>query len=193
MASSSVTPALPQVIRLLELDAQLRDLKATGCKKIFQEQVSSVAERRQLEAAIDYARDGDTLVVTKLDRLARSARHLLEIIDVLEKKGVALRILNLGGDTVDTAGATGRLILNVFAAMAQFEREMMLERQREGIEKARAAGKYKGRKPTAQAKAADATRLFAEGKRVSEIAKQLGIGRASVYRALGAEKPAVNV
>jgi DNA invertase Pin-like site-specific DNA recombinase len=168
------------------LEAQLRDLKAAGCKKLYQEQVSSVAERVQLEAALDYAREGDTLVVTKLDRLARSSRHLTQIVDALEAKGVALRILNLGGETVDTRGATGRLILNVFAAFAQFEREMMLERQREGIEKAKAKGLYKGRKPTARAKAADAVRLFQQGQRVSEIATTLGISRGSVYRALEA-------
>jgi DNA invertase Pin-like site-specific DNA recombinase len=170
--------------QLAGLDAQVRDLKAVGCKKLFQEQVSSVAERAQLDAALEYAREGDTLVVTKIDRLARSARHLLEVVDTLEGKGVALRILNLGGDTVDTRGATGRLILNVFAAFAQFEREMMLERQREGIARAKADGKYKGRKPTAKAKAAEAVQMFQEGKRVSDIAKALSVGRASVYRAL---------
>jgi DNA invertase Pin-like site-specific DNA recombinase len=85
---------------------------------------------------------------------------------------------------VDTRGATGRLILNVFAAFAQFEREMMLERQREGIAKAKAEGKYKGRKPTARAKAKDAVELFQKGMRVSQIAKTLGVGRASVYRAM---------
>jgi DNA invertase Pin-like site-specific DNA recombinase len=153
-------------------------------KKLFQEQVSSVAERAQLDAALEYAREGDTLVVTKIDRLARSARHLLEVVDTLEGKGVALRILNLGGDTVDTRGATGRLILNVFAAFAQFEREMMLERQREGIARAKANGKYKGRKPTARAKASEAVQMFREGKRVSDIAKALSVARASVYRAL---------
>lgn len=167
------------------LDAQLRDLKAAGCKKVFSEQQSSVAARAQLEAALDYCREGDTLVVTKLDRLARSARHLSELVDLLETKGVTLRILNFGGDAVDTRGATGRLMLNMFAAMAQFEREMMLERQREGIAKAKAEGKYKGRKPTARAKADDAVRLFREGKRVAHIAKELGIGRGSVYRAIG--------
>lgn len=166
------------------LEAQLRDLNAAGCRKVFSEQASAVGERAQLDAALDYAREGDTLAVTKLDRLARSARHLSELVDRLESKGVTLRILNFGGDAVDTRGATGRLMLNVFAAMAQFEREMMLERQREGIAKAKAEGKYKGRKPTARAKAADAVRLFREGKRVAHIAKELGIGRGSVYRAL---------
>ncbi|MBX9844257.1 MAG: recombinase family protein [Xanthobacteraceae bacterium] len=168
------------------LEAQLRDLKAAGCRKLFSEQASAVGERAQLDAALDYARESDTLVVTKLDRLARSARHLAELVDQLESKRVTLRILNFGGDAVDTRGATGRLMLNMFAAMAQFEREMTLERQREGIAKAKAEGKYKGRKPTARAKAHDAVRLFNEGKKVAHIARELGIGRGSVYRALEA-------
>jgi DNA invertase Pin-like site-specific DNA recombinase len=166
------------------LEAQLRDLKAAGCSKVFQEQVSSIGERAQLEAALDYVREGDTLVVTKLDRLARSARGLNDLVDALERKGVALRILNFGGGQVDTRGAAGRLVLNVFAAFAQFELEIMKERQREGIADAKSAGRYKGRKPTARAKAADAVKLFREGRRVSQVAKALGIGRASVYRAL---------
>jgi DNA invertase Pin-like site-specific DNA recombinase len=115
--------------------------------------------------------------VTKLDRLARSARHLSELVDKLEANGVALRILDFSGNAVDTRGATARLMLNMFAAMAQFEREMMLERQREGIARAKAQGKYKG-------KAQDALRLFKEGKKVAHIASELGIGRGSVYRAL---------
>jgi len=122
--------------------------------------------------------------VTKLDRLARSARHLSELVDQLETKGVALRILDFSGTAVDTRGATGRLILNMFAAMAQFEREMMLERQREGIAKAKALGKYKGRKPTARAKAEDAVSLYRQGRKVAHIARELGIGRGSVYRAI---------
>jgi len=151
---------------------------------VFQEQASSVGERAQLQAALDYVREGDMLVVTKLDRLARSARGLGELVEELERKAVALRILNFGGGQVDTRGAAGRLMLNVFAAFAQFELEIMKERQREGIAGAKAAGKYKGRKPTARAKAADAVKLFKDGKRVSEVAKALSIGRASVYRAL---------
>jgi DNA invertase Pin-like site-specific DNA recombinase len=166
------------------LEAQLRELKSTGCAKIFKEQVSSIGERAQLGAALEYVREGDTLVVTKLDRLARSARGLGELVDTLQGKGVALRILNFGGGQVDTRGAAGRLMLNVFAAFAQFELEIMKERQREGIADAKAAGRYKGRKPTARAKASDAVKLFQQGKRVSEVAKSLNIGRASVYRAL---------
>ena len=131
-------------------------------------------------------RGGDTLVVTKLDRLARSARHLSELVDTLEAKCVIMRILNFGGDAVDTRGATGRLMLNMFAAMAQFEREMMLERQREGIAKAKAEGRYKGSKPSARLKADQAVQMFRAGKRVAHIAKELSIGRGSVYRALEA-------
>jgi DNA invertase Pin-like site-specific DNA recombinase len=94
---------------------------------------------------------------------------------------VALRILDFSGSAVDTRGATGRLMLNMFAAMAQFEREMMLERQREGIAKAKAQGKYKGRKPTARAKAEDAVRLFRQGEKVAHIAAQLeSVAEASI-------------
>jgi DNA invertase Pin-like site-specific DNA recombinase len=166
------------------LDAQIRDLKAAGCEKVFEEQVSSVAKRPQLEACLDFIREGDTLVVTKLDRLARSTQHLLEIADRVKSKGAVLHILNLGADT---GTATGKLMFTVIGAIATFEREMMLERQREGIAKAKAEGKYKGRKPTARARAAEIATLKADGVRPVEIARRLGIGRASVYRVLGAE------
>jgi DNA invertase Pin-like site-specific DNA recombinase len=160
------------------LDAQYRDLKVARCEKIFSEQVSAVGQRQQLEAAIDFIREGDTLVVTKLDRLARSTQHLLEIAERVRTKGADLSILNLG----DTSTATGRLMFTVIGAIACFERELMLERQREGIAKAKAEGKYRGRKPTARARAAEIAALKADGVRVVDIARTLGIGRASVYR-----------
>jgi DNA invertase Pin-like site-specific DNA recombinase len=163
------------------LEAQVRDLTALGCGKLYQEQVSSVAPRKALEAALDFARQGDTLVVTKLDRLARSVVHLGKIIEALEAKGVALRIVNLG---VDTATPTGKLMLNVLGGVAQFEREMMLERQREGIAKAKAEGAYKGRKPTARAKSDEIKELAAQGLSMGAIAVKLGIGKGSVHRAL---------
>ncbi|WP_335328977.1 recombinase family protein [Ancylobacter novellus] len=166
------------------LEAQQRDLSAAGCGRVFSEQASSVGSRAELVRAMDFVREGDTLVVTKIDRLARSTIHLWDIVRDLDMKGVSLRVLNLGGEMVDTRSATGRLILNIFAGFAQFEREMMLERQKEGIAKAKAEGRYTGRKPSARLKADDARRLHAEGKTVTEIAKALGIGRASVYRAL---------
>ena len=106
------------------LEAQLRDLKAAGCEKVFSEQVSSVAKRDELGRALAFIRQGDTLVVTRLDRLARSVRDLLEIVDRIAAKGAALRVLAMG---LDTAGATGRLMLQVLGAVAEFERALMLE------------------------------------------------------------------
>jgi len=168
-------------------EAQQRDLKNTGIEKLFAEQVSSVGERKELEAALDYVREGDTLVVTKLDRLARSTMNLLQLIDTLDAKNVSLRILDFGGGEINTQSPNGKLMLTMFSAFGQFERELMLERQREGIAKAKAEGKYKGRKPTAQAKADEVYKLKEEGVKPTDIAKQLGIGRASVYRILSNE------
>lgn len=165
------------------LEAQERDLTAAGCERIFVEQVSSVdvAKRERLAEALSFVREGDTLVVTKLDRLARSVAHLVGVLAELEDKGVALRILGMG---IDTNTPTGKLMLTILGGVAEFEREIMLERQREGIAKAKAEGKYKGRKPTARAKAEEVLALHAKGVGAAEIARQLGIGRASVYRAL---------
>jgi len=168
-------------------EAQLRELKEIGCEKFFKEQVSSVGEREQLDGAIDFIREGDALVVTKLDRLARSTAHLVQITDALEAKGACMHILNLG---IDTSTPTGTLMLTMLGAIAQFEREIMLERQKEGIAKAKAEGRYKGRKPTARAKTDDVLQLKKEGVGATAIAKRLGIGRASVYRILGAKKAA---
>ena len=170
------------------LEAQQRDLQGAGCEKVFTEQVSSVdvANREKLEEAIDFARDGDVLVVTKLDRLARSVSHLVKITERLEAKNVALRMLD---GAIDTSTANGRLVLNMLTSIAQFEREIMLERQREGIAKAKAAGKYKGRKATARAHSSEVLKLSKSGVGPTEIAKRIGIGRASVYRIL-ADQPA---
>lgn len=166
------------------LNAQIRDLRSLNCKKVFSEQISSIAKRAQLEAALDYLRDGDTLMVTKLDRLARSVRDLMVIVEQVETKGAALRILDMN---LDTTTPTGRLMLNVLGSVAQFEREMMLERQREGIAKAKLEGKYTGRKPTARAKAVEVRALRDDGIGPVEIARRLGIGRTSVHRILSAE------
>lgn len=169
------------------LEAQRRDLQAAGCIKIFQEEVSSVATKRpELDRCLEYARDGDTLIVTKLDRLARSVADLVGITARLREKGVGLRILAMN---LDTETPTGKLMLNLLGSIAEFERELMLERQREGIAKAKADGKYKGRAPTARRKAADVIRLKAEGLTGDAIAAQLGIGRASVFRILRGSVP----
>ncbi|WP_170405090.1 MULTISPECIES: recombinase family protein [Ruegeria] len=163
------------------LEAQRESLRGVGCEKVYEEQVSSVALRESLNAAMEFCREGDVLVVTKLDRLARSVKHLGEIVDDLEAGNIGLRVLNLG---LDTSNATGKLMLNVLGSVAQFEREMMLERQREGIAKAKAEGKYKGRKPTARAKAAEVRQMLQEGKSKRETAKCLGISERSVFRVI---------
>jgi len=171
------------------LEAQVRDLKALGCTLIFQEQVSSVAEHRpELERALASLVGGHTLVVTKLDRLARSVLDLWGIIKRIEgiDANSALRILNFKGETVDTKSAMGRLMLTLFGGLAEFERGMMLERQAEGITKARAQGKYKGRKPTARAKCAGITAMIDGGMAPVEAARALGVSRATAYRAAAA-------
>ncbi len=162
-------------------ESQLEELKALGCEKVFREQVSSVGERDQLEAALEFVREGDSFVVTKLDRLARSTKHLLEIVERLKSKGVSLRILNLN---LDSATPTGKLLLTMVASIATFEREMMLERQRDGIERAKREGKYKGRTPTAKAKTAQIIEMRNNGVGPTAIARKLEIGRTSVFRIL---------
>ncbi|MDA8771091.1 recombinase family protein [Planktomarina temperata] len=167
------------------LEAQVRNLGAYGCERIFKEQVSSIAEREQLEAALNTLREGDKIVCTKLDRLARSVQHLGQIIERINSVGASLVILDMGGTAVDTSNPTGKLILNVMNSVAQFEREMMLERQRECIAKAKAEGKYKGRKPTARAKT-DMVRLaLDEGVSKAQICRDLQISKTSLYRVIG--------
>jgi len=164
-------------------DAQLKELEAVGCEKVFSEQVSSLGKRPQLDAALDFCREGDVFVVTKLDRLARSVTDLGRIVERLEAKKVTLRILNIN---LDTGSPTGRLMLNLLGSVAQFEVEIMRERQREGIAKAQAEGRYRGRKPTARAKAGEAKKLLQSGMTPSAVARQLSISRASVYRIMDA-------
>lgn len=164
------------------LDAQLRDLTAAGCEKIFQEQVSSVDKSRpELERALDYVREGDVFVVTKLDRLARSMADLVKLRDALQSKGVTLKVLALG---IDTSTPTGKLMMNLLGSIAEFERDIMLERQREGIAKAKEEGKYRGRAPTAQRKADQIRVLKAEGKSIEQIVVDSGVSRSSVFRVL---------
>jgi DNA invertase Pin-like site-specific DNA recombinase len=164
-------------------EAQERDLRAAGAEKVFSQQVSSIATRAQLDAALDFIRAGDTFVCTKIDRLARSVADLCAIVRRIEAKGAALRILAIN---LDTATPTGKLMLNVLGSVAEFERSVMLERQREGIARAKSEGRYKGRAPTARAKTPDVHRLAAEGLTREAIAAELKIGVASVYRVLRA-------
>ena len=161
-------------------EAQQAQLKAAGCEKVFREQVSAVSpEREELEAAIEFAREGDVLVVTKLDRLARSVPHLCDIGERLDAKGVGLKVLD---QAIDTTTPTGRLMFNMLGAIAQFERELIRERMLVGVAKAKAEGKYKGRAPTARMKAEKVRQLKAAGLGPSEIARQVGISRTSVFQ-----------
>ncbi|AVV83193.1 recombinase family protein [Shewanella putrefaciens] len=160
------------------LDAQLNAL--SNCDKIFQEKISGAKDDRpQLQLMLEFVREGDSVVVTKLDRLARNTRHLLEIAELLSHKKVALKIQNLG---IDTGTPTGKLMLTMVGAIATFERELMLERQAEGIALAKQKGKYKGRAPTAKAKTDQVIYLFKEGYPKSQIAENTGVSLSSVQR-----------
>ena len=170
------------------LDAQLRDLAAAGCEEIFSEQISAVAQRDRLKEALRFVRRGDTLVVCKPDRLARSTTDLLRIVEELDRRGVGLIMLSMGGQCIDTRSPTGKLMITMLGAVAEFERGLLLERQREGVAKARLDGKYKGRKPTARVKADEVLRLNGEGLQRTEIARRSEIGVASVYRMLADAK-----
>ncbi|HAT1553106.1 recombinase family protein [Aeromonas hydrophila] len=162
------------------LDTQLQAL--AECSTIFQEKVSGARDDRpQLAQLLNFVREGDVVLVTKLDRLARNTRHLLEISEYLQSKRVALRILNLG---INTSTPTGKLMLTMIGAIATFERELMLERQAEGIELAKQRGVYKGRKPTAMAKGNEVLALLARGLSKAETARQMGISVSSVQRIL---------
>ncbi len=165
--------------QIASLEAQRESLKAAGCERVYEEQVSSVATRDALRSALGFCREGDTLVVTKLDRLARSVKHLGDLIDELEANKVGLRILNM---SLDTSHATGKLMLNVLASVAQFERELMLEQQREGIAKAKAEGKYKGRPSKLLHHVGKVEALLATGATKKQIAGELQLSERSVYR-----------
>lgn len=137
--------------------------------------------RPKLAEALAYVREHDVFCVTAADRLARNTIDLLNIVDDLTKRGVTVRILNMD---LDTSTPTGRLLLSLVASISEAERAWMLERQKFGIAKAKAEGRYKGRAPTAQAKAATVRALKAEGHSVAEIVRRSGVSRASVYRIL---------
>lgn len=165
------------------LDGQVERLKGAGCDIVRQEKVSGKTRdgRTELENLIDFIRPGDSLVVAKLDRLGRSTRDVLNLVHELEQKGASLRVLE---PDISTAGPMGKVMLTVLGMVAEMELGFIKERQRDGIAKAKQAGVYTGRK--ASIDPAKVLKLKAEGLGPSEIARQLGIGRASVYRALEA-------
>ncbi len=167
-----------------DLTVQREALDRAGCKTIREEKLTGTTRdgRKELRILMDFLRSGDTLVVTRIDRLARSVGDLQDIVRELKAKGVSLRATE---QPIDTSTAAGKAFLDMLAVFAEFETALRKERQVEGIAKAKAAGVYKGRKPSIDA--GEIARLRREGLGASEIAKTLGIARASVYRALGTE------
>lgn len=162
------------------LDIQVEQLVAAGCERVFSEKRSGTTTdgRTELESALEFARDGDTFICTRLDRVARSLVDLRSIINRLEAKKVGFRCIQ---QNMDTTTSEGRLMLNILGAFAEFETDIRRDRQREGIARAKAAGRYSGGKP--KVSASDIERLRDdEGLKASEIAAKLGISKASVYR-----------
>jgi DNA invertase Pin-like site-specific DNA recombinase len=167
------------------LEAQIAVLEAAGCKRVYREHASAVGKREQFERMMERLEEGDTLTVTKMDRLARNVRQLLAIVEELEGRRVALRILDFNGGVVDTKSPTGKLMLQMFGAFAEFERSVMLERQRIGIDAAKGdKAKYPGRQPTAMRQRDRVRELDNQGMSRANIAATLRISERSVYRAL---------
>jgi DNA invertase Pin-like site-specific DNA recombinase len=176
-----------------DLTAQLNQLKENGCEKIFKEKVSgrNKEERESFQKLLETVKEGDTIVVTKLDRFARSTKDALNTIEALNTLGVGLVVLNMGGDKVDTTTAIGKLMVTVLAGIAEFEADMIKERQLEGIELAKQRGVYKGRpkKYTEKNKSlSHALELFSNRDSnkmtVDEICQITNISRATLYRAV---------
>lgn len=165
------------------LEVQAEQLRVAGCTKLFEEKVSGTSQqgRVQLAAALDYVREGDTFVVTRLDRLARSMSDLRDIVDRLQAKGVEFKAIQQGA--IDTSTSGGRLMLNMLAAVAEFETDLRKERQMEGIQKAKSQGRYQGRPKSIDPQ--QVAQMLAAGLGPTEVARTLGIGRASVYRVKG--------
>lgn len=164
------------------IDLQTSALKNAGCENIFIEQASgSLKERPQLKEALNYARQGDTLIVWKLDRLGRSLPHLIDTIQMLKEKGIAFKSLT---ETIDTSTSGGTFIFHIFGALAEFERALIRERTYAGLAQARLQGKVGGRpkKWTDKNKVVVDALLKDKSLTISEIAKQIGVSQATLYR-----------
>ncbi len=168
-----------------DLGVQLEKLK--GCDKVFKEKRSGVdTGRPELKRCLEYLREGDTLLVTKIDRLARSTSDLYRIISTLTDKDVSFRVID--DPAIDTSSRTGKLVMGILALIAEFENNIRRERQMDGIKKARERGTRFGRKPLLIAETIQKVRkLRKAGKTVPEIMRQTDLSKASVYRALGAD------
>ena len=170
-----------------KMDLQIDELKAAGCEKIFSEVVTGAkAERKELNKMLEQVRPGDIIVIWKLDRLGRSLKHLVELVGELIEKQVGLKSLH---DPIDTSTSQGRLIFNIFASLAEFEREVISERTKAGLTAARARGRIGGRPKGLSKKAQDKARvceaLYKEGKMsIAEILDNQQISRATFYNYL---------
>lgn len=165
-----------------ELQMQIKDLTAAGCLKIFNEQVGSAdVDRPELRRALEELQPGDVLVVTHLDRVARSTPNLVEVLRLLKCKNANLQVLALNLETITPAG---QQVVNIIEMVARFELALLRERQQEGIAKAKSEGRYRGRTPTARQKTEEILRLSAEGFKGSAIASRLKISETSVFRIL---------
>ncbi|KZY34791.1 DNA invertase [Oleiphilus sp. HI0043] len=166
-----------------DLTLQKQSLTAAGCDKIFSEKQSATKTggRKQLEACLDYLREGDILIVTRIDRLSRSLRDLQNLVHDLSENGIFLKTVE---QPIDTSSAAGKAFFDMLGVFAEFETNLRRERQLEGVAKAKKDGKYKGRQPTARAKSIEVINLIKEGLTREAVAKKLDIGIASVYRIL---------
>ena len=168
------------------LDMQLAALTEAGCEKIFSEKVSGVGDRTELKAVLEYLRDGDSLVIYKLDRLGRNMKDLLAIIEQLQQQNVSLVSLR---DNIDTSSTTGKLIMHIFASLAEFERDLIRERSAEGRREAKKKGVRFGRpKQPKPERASMCAQLYRNGNSVSAIMRTTGIkSRNTVYKYLRME------
>lgn len=163
---------------------QLRALESAGAQRVYVDHgvSGSVASRPELDKALEHLREGDTLVVWRLDRLARSLRNLLDLVALLAERGVHLRSLT---ESIDTGSASGRMVLAVFGALGEFERELIRERTAAGLEAAKARGARLGRPASLTAdQLAQARTLVSGGHRVADVAATLGVARSTLYRSL---------
>ena len=174
-----------------DMSLQRDALEEAGCERIFVEQASGAQrDRPQFHAALDFMREGDTLVVWKLDRLARSLKQLIETVEHLRERGIGLRSLT---EAIDTGTSGGRLVFHVFGALAEFERSMLRERTQAGLRAAKARGRVGGRPPALNADDLPAARALLRDPEitVAQAAKRLGVAQSTLYRHLPGGRSAI--
>ena len=187
------TSAKVGYVRVSSVDQHTdRQLAGLDLDRVFEEKASgkNTTQRPVLQEMLSYIREGDELYVHSMDRLARNLEDLLSLVSAITGKGVTIHFLkeNLTFDAKENASPMSQLLLSMMGAVAEFERSLILERQREGIAQAKARGAYKGRKPISEEVLDHARRLIASGKKKAEVAKELGIARTTLYKYLNASQ-----